>query len=248
MCGRRPGLARWLFVPDESLVSSTEAPNPTPARVVLLAGPSGAGKTYVARAAGLPVLALDDFYRAGTEPDMPRDRTGAIDWEDPASWDGDAAVTALGALCRADEVEVPTYVFNENRAVGTHVIGRDGAPIILAEGIFAADAIAPLTKAGLLADALLIIEPRWRTFVRRLVRDLREGRKGRLRLLRTGLAKTRSEPAVVARQRALGARPMTKPEARSRIADLAAGWRPGAPPTPATVASAGGSAGESTHT
>ena len=33
------------------------------ARVVLLAGPSGSGKTSLTRRVGLPMLALDDFYR-----------------------------------------------------------------------------------------------------------------------------------------------------------------------------------------
>lgn len=34
-------------------------------RVVLLAGPSGSGKSPLARASGLPVITLDDFYRDG---------------------------------------------------------------------------------------------------------------------------------------------------------------------------------------
>ncbi len=210
-------------VPPPTRSSPTE---PAAARVVLLAGPSGSGKTHVARIARLPVLALDDFYRAGTDPDMPRDHSGAIDWEHPDSWDLAAAVAALETLCRSDQVEVPTYVFGQDRAIGTHVVRRQGAPIVLAEGIFAADAIAPLRAAGLLADALLICEKRWRTFLRRLVRDMREGRKARLRLIRIGWAKTRSEPAVVARQHALGARPVTKPEAWARLAALANGWQP----------------------
>ncbi|QXC62372.1 hypothetical protein KSP35_06095 [Aquihabitans sp. G128] len=196
-------------------------PRPLVAEVVLLAGPSGCGKTYLARSVGLPIVALDDFYRAGTDPDMPRTPDGVVDWEDPASWDPDAAVAALAELCRADRVEVPTYAFGEDRAIGSRTIEREGSPIIVAEGIFAAELVSPLRQAGLLADALLIHEGRWTTFARRLVRDLREGRKAPWYLVRQGWTKTRSEPAVVAHQCALGARPASKPEARARLTGLA---------------------------
>lgn len=36
---------------------------PIPTRVVLLAGPSGSGKSHLAERSGLPVLRLDDFYK-----------------------------------------------------------------------------------------------------------------------------------------------------------------------------------------
>ncbi|HEX2577754.1 MAG TPA: hypothetical protein VHK88_15485 [Aquihabitans sp.] len=200
------------------------APDPRPllAEVVLLAGPSGCGKTHVARAAGLPIVALDDFYRDGTDPDMPLTPSGVVDWEDPASWDPDAAVAALDELCRSERVEVPTYVFGENRAVGHRTIEREGAPVVIAEGIFAAELVHRLRANGLLADALLIREGRWTTFARRLVRDLREARKPPWYLVRQGWAKTRAEPEVVAHQRRLGARPISKPAARARLAGLAA--------------------------
>ncbi|CAN5732290.1 uridine kinase [soil metagenome] len=189
--------------------------------MVLLAGPSGCGKTHLARAAGLPIVALDDFYRNGDDPGMPRGDDGLVDWEDPASWDGDAAVAALDELCRADRVLVPTYAFGEDRVVGSRSIEREGSPIVVAEGIFAAELVERLRSCGLLADALLIHEDRWLTFGRRLVRDLREGRKAPWYLVRQGWAKTRSEPAVVAHQRERGARPVSKPEARARLAGLA---------------------------
>jgi uridine kinase len=93
--------------------------------------------------------------------------------------------------------------------------------VVVAEGIFAAELIGPLRKRGLLADALLISQGRWVTFGRRLWRDLREGRKPPWYLVRQGWAKTHDEPAVVARQLAKGARPVTKAEARTRLSELA---------------------------
>ena len=44
------------------------------ARVVVLAGPSGSGKSRLAEATGLPVLRLDDFYRSRRRPRAPADR------------------------------------------------------------------------------------------------------------------------------------------------------------------------------
>lgn len=201
------------------------------AQVVLLVGPSGSGKTYLARSVGLPILALDDFYRAEGDPAMPIGGDGRIDWDDPASWDRDAALAALEDLCCDEQIEVPDYSFARNRAVGTKVIARGGATVVVAEGIFAAELIAPLRVEGLLADALLIEQHRWLTFGRRLWRDVREGRKAPWYLVRQGWAKTLAEPAVVAHQRALGARPVTKDEARRVLARLAAPARTAVDPS-----------------
>lgn len=189
--------------------------------VVLLVGPSGCGKTHLARTAGLPIVSLDDFYRDGTEVAMPRLDNGIVDWEDPASWDLDVAAGALAGLCRDGSVEVPTYAFGEDRVVGHRRIDLGEAPVVLAEGIFAGELIARLRTEGLLVDALLIQQPRAVTFLRRLLRDLREGRKNRWYLLRQGWAKTVAEADVVARQRAQGARPTSKAAARRRLAALA---------------------------
>ena len=38
------------------------------ARVVLIGGASGSGKSRIAEQSGLPVLRLDDFYREGDDP------------------------------------------------------------------------------------------------------------------------------------------------------------------------------------
>ncbi|MFD5699159.1 uridine kinase, partial [Streptomyces lasiicapitis] len=74
---------------------------PIPTRVVLLAGPSGSGKSSFAARTGLPVLCLDDFYKEGTDPSLPQVAgTSDIDWDSPLSWDADVALAAIGELCR----------------------------------------------------------------------------------------------------------------------------------------------------
>lgn len=194
------------------------------ARVVVLAGPSGSGKSHLARQLArelaLPVLRLDDFYRDGDDPGLPRAH-GIVDWDDVASWDADAAVRAAVALCTTGAVDVPTYDLPTSRATGSSRLTLDGARVVLAEGIFAADVVPELAVRGVLADALSLTHRPPVTFVRRLARDLREGRKPPLTLLRRGWALMRAEPVIVARQVGLGARACRKREARRRVRSLA---------------------------
>ena len=83
------------------------------ARVIVLAGPSGAGKSRLATRLGLPVLRLDDFYKDGTDPSLPRIQDGAnaglADWDHPGSWRPDQALETLDRLCRQGWAEVPIY-------------------------------------------------------------------------------------------------------------------------------------------
>jgi uridine kinase len=178
-----------------------------PARVVLLAGPSGSGKSYVARRTGLPVLALDDFYREGGDPALPRLPGGLVDWDDPASWNADDAVATIVRLCTEGAAEVPVYEIGADRRNGTHTLDLGDAALFVAEGIFAAEIVAACRDAGVLADAVALRRTRQVTYVRRLARDLREGRKAPRVLVRRGWALMRSEPEVLARQIALGCRP-----------------------------------------
>ncbi|MFH8406820.1 uridine kinase [Streptomyces sp. NPDC018019] len=188
------------------------------ARVVLLTGPSGSGKSSLAARTGLPVLRLDDFYKEGTDPTLPRLPGGATDWDSPLSWDAGAAVAAIDALCRTGRTAVPVYDIAASARTGETVLDRGAAPLFIAEGIFAADIVEHCRTAGLLADALCLRGRPVTTFRRRLVRDLREGRKPVPVLLRRGLRLLRAERGIVARHTGLGAHPCAKPEALARIA------------------------------
>lgn len=194
---------------------------PPNARVIVLAGPSGCGKTRLAERSGIPIVALDDFYRDADDPGMPR-HGGMVDWEDPRSWDADEAVKALAALCRDGEAELPVYSIAADRRVATRTVALDGSPVVIAEGIFAAEIVGALADEGILADALLVHSPALVTFGRRLVRDRREGRKPPLVLVRQGWEKLRTSRRVTARQAALGCRRIRKPAAADLLAELAA--------------------------
>ena len=90
------------------------------ARLVLLAGPSGSGKTHLAEESGLPLLDLDDFYKDGDDPSLPRHPTlGIVDWDDPRSWDAEGALAALEAVCRDGSADVPVYDISRDGRVGS---------------------------------------------------------------------------------------------------------------------------------
>jgi len=195
------------------------------ARVVILSGPSGSGKSRLAArlqaARGWPVVRLDDFYRDGGDPALPMTDLGAtrlVDWDDPRSWDPEAAVRALLALVTTGRVEVPVYDIGRSRATASAQVTLDPDQLVIAEGIFAAEIIGRLRELGLLHSAWCIAHNRWVTFARRLVRDLSERRKPPHILLRRGLALCRDEPNVITRMERLGALRTSSARAESQLA------------------------------
>ncbi len=195
-----------------------------PARVVLLCGPSGSGKTRIAGRSGLPVFRLDDFYKDGDDPSMPRsDDLGIVDWDDVRAWHADRAVDALVRLCEDGAVEVPTYDIAQDRATGTSTFSRGDAAAVVAEGVFAAEIVEACRARGILADAVVLHRAPWKNFLRRLARDLRERRKPPHTLWRRGRILMRTEPARVAAAEARGCRPVSAHELSTLLAVLAQG-------------------------
>ncbi|WP_308378889.1 hypothetical protein [Streptomyces sp. ISL-43] len=198
--------------------------SPLPTRVVLLTGPSGSGKSSLAARSGLPVLRLDDFYKDGDDPSLPLVEGSAdIDWDSPLSWDAESAVAAIAQLCAAGRTEVPVYDIATSSRTGTEALDISRTPLFIAEGIFAADVAERCQELGLLADAICLRGRPSTTFRRRLARDLREGRKSVLFLLRRGWRLMRAERGIVARHTALGAHACGRDEALGRLAAAAAG-------------------------
>jgi uridine kinase len=195
-----------------------------PARVVVLAGPSGSGKSRLAATTGLPVLRLDDFYRSGDDPGLPTiahgSNAGLVDWDDPRSWHADQAVRAICELAEEGRTVAPVYDISRNGPSGTHEIDLAGGHLFVAEGIFAQEIVRACADRGVLAAALCLRQRPLVTFWRRLTRDLREHRKPPLVLLRRGWALMRDQRRVIEGAVALGCEPVSTHEAAARIRAL----------------------------
>jgi uridine kinase len=191
------------------------------ARLIVLAGPSGSGKSRLAERIGLPVLRLDDFYKSAGDPTLPLITDGAnagiVDWDDPASWLLDDAMAAVDELCRAGRAEVPVYDIAHDGRCGWQTLDLAGQELFVAEGIFAQEIVPHARAAGLLAAAYCVRQHPTVTFWRRLTRDLRERRKPPLVLLRRGVALMRAQQRVVAHAVGLGCRAVHPDEAYAAV-------------------------------
>jgi uridine kinase len=167
------------------------------------------------------VVCLDDFYKDGNDPTLPRAH-GAVDWDDPASWNADAAVRALAELAHSGMAKIPIYDIVHSRRSDDRLFRVDDAALFMAEGIFAAEIVGRCTAAGILADALAVNRPSAINFVRRLVRDLREHRKPPHVLIRRGLRLWRGDRGILRRQVRQGCKPMTAGQIWQRVRRLRA--------------------------
>ncbi|RYU12776.1 ATP-binding protein [Nocardioides iriomotensis] len=191
------------------------------AQVIVLAGPSGSGKSRLCRRLGLPFVNLDDFYKDGDDPGLPHlSLPGGeviVDWDDPASWLCEEAADALETLCRTGAADVPVYEIARNGRTGHRTVDIGDALYVVAEGIFAQEVVASCRGRGILAAAICVRNHPMLTFWRRLTRDLRERRKPPHVLVRRGWLLMRQEPRIVAHAVALGCDPMTPDEAYDRV-------------------------------
>jgi uridine kinase len=194
------------------------------ARIIVLAGPSGAGKSRLAARLGLPVLRLDDFYKDGDDPTLPRITEGAnaglVDWDHPDSWLPDDALATIERLCTVGTAEVPVYEIARDGRYGSQQLDLGEHRLFVAEGIFAQEVVPECRTRGQLAAAYCVRQHPIVTFWRRLTRDLREHRKPPLVLLRRGLALLRDQRRVVDHAVALGCRPVTPDEAYAEVTAL----------------------------
>jgi uridine kinase len=190
--------------------------------VVLLAGPSGSGKSHLAAQAKFPVLRLDDFYRDGDDPALPMHPTlGIVDWDDPRAWNADAAFECLVQIARTGSCDLPIYDIGKSKAVGTHHFDVGDRRAFVAEGLFAGVLVQRCADAHILADAIVLARQPWKNYVRRMARDFVRGRKPPKVIIERGWTLLKSEPEVVVRQVEAGCRAMDADGTRARLTELA---------------------------
>ena len=163
-------------------------------KVLLLAGPSGAGKTTTAnliadaaRARGLDalVVSLDNFYRDHRDPAYPLLPNGERDYESCDALDLPRIRECLSRILRGEDFLIPKYDFKLGRAVSETAYAAMLHGCVIVEGLHALNpAIAAhLSEGGVLrlfvsvstnivdeSGARLLSGRRIR-FLRRLVRD-----------------------------------------------------------------------------
>ena len=110
-------------------------------KIILIAGGSASGKTYVAnsvlntlKSEDITRITIDDFYKDNSN--LPLEERRKINFDHPKSIDFKLLYEVLSSLKEGKEVDIPTYDFTIHcrSNVTKHIIPRK---IIIVEGIFA---------------------------------------------------------------------------------------------------------------
>lgn len=177
--------------------------------LLLVAGPSGSGKSRLGRVGGAAALSLDEFYFDHDHPGLPLSPLGIPDWDDVRTSDVQLAVETLAKLLADGEADVPRYDISKSRRVGTRHVDYREQRLLVAEGIFAPQVHKAACEAGLPARAIWLDRPRAANFSRRLARDLKERRKPPMTLVRRGITLFHDEPALRAAALEAGFKPLS---------------------------------------
>lgn len=189
---------------------------------IILGGPSGSGKSYLAERFGAPHIQLDNYYREIAEDEQrpfPRTPYGEIDWDHHATWNDSAALDSMMELIENGRTTVPAYDISISSYVGSEVVELAGGPII-AEGIFADRILPPLRALGVPVRGIYVREPSSTTALRRFARDVSESRKPVPFLVKRGLSLWRAEASVRSRYVNAGFEEMKKPDVKAYLASL----------------------------
>ena len=186
--------------------------------MIFVAGLSGSGKTVAADRSGVrPVVPLDSYYH-DDHVVLPK-WLGRSDWEAIGAYDLDNATSAVLALARGVDVDVPVYDHHVNAKIAVQTTRAVGP--FVAEGVYAPDVYERVVAAGIAAALVLIDVPARTAFAARIRRDVGDRRMSPVwalvRSSRLVLRHASYRSAVVA----LGADARSRKVAPARISALA---------------------------
>lgn len=178
----------------ESIKSVADSLEKSRAKIVLLSGPSCAGKTTTAnilkdhleeRGHKTVIVSLDNFYRDKDDPAYPVDENGLQDYEAVEALHVDKIQDCIEKLLSARSVKIPKYVFETGFALAEAIdisLPKDG--LVVMEGLHALNPmlINGLDTAGIIKMFISVstnindgdtrvLSGRKIRFIRRMTRD-----------------------------------------------------------------------------
>ena len=161
--------------------------------VVLLSGPSGAGKTTTAknieteleaRGINCHTISMDNYFNTLDPRTCPRTPEGEIDFESPKLLDMDLLNEHFAMLSRGEEIKVPYFMFTRQKRAASQFTRLRLAPneVAIFEGIHALNDDITGKNPGAFALYIAatssiefpdgkVVRPEWVRLVRRVVRD-----------------------------------------------------------------------------
>lgn len=161
--------------------------------IVLLSGPSGAGKTTTARnietelkrrGINTHTISMDNYFNTLDLRTCPRTPEGEVDYESPRLMDMELLNEHFAALSRGEEIKVPYFMFTrQKRSVSQFTRLRlQPNEVAIFEGIHALNDMITDKNPGAFALYIAatsetvfpdggVFKPEWVRLVRRIVRD-----------------------------------------------------------------------------
>jgi uridine kinase len=167
--------------------------NMTSCPIVLLSGPSGAGKTTTSRkiedelkkrGINCYTVSMDNYFNTLNLETCPRTEEGEVDFESPLMLDMELLNEHFKKLAAGEEIHVPYYMFTRQKRSASQFtkMHLEDNEIAIFEGIHAlndtitdknpgAFGLYISAEAEFLADDGSVFKPEWTRLCRRVVRD-----------------------------------------------------------------------------